>query len=102
MLQKAKASELRQNEMYLTVALILLKYEVIFLYLQIKRPCTESSSGIGNILVLGRASHGGGGLLLLWSTGSRHKGFGAPWHVGSSWTRDQTHVPCVDRQMLNH
>ena len=49
----AKASELRQNEMYLTVALILLKYEVIFLYLQIKRPCTESSSGIGNILVLG-------------------------------------------------
>lgn len=40
-------------EMYLTVALMLLKYEVIFLYLQIKMPRTESSNGIGNILVLG-------------------------------------------------
>ena len=23
-------------------------------------------------------------------------------HVGSSWTRDQTHVPCIGRQVLNH
>ena len=23
-------------------------------------------------------------------------------HVGSSWTRDQTHVPCIARQILNH
>ena len=23
-------------------------------------------------------------------------------HVGSSWTRDQTHVPCVDMWSLNH
>ena len=22
-------------------------------------------------------------------------GLVAPWHVGSSWTRDQTHVPCI-------
>ena len=24
------------------------------------------------------------------------------WYVGSSQTRDQTHVPCVGRQILNH
>ena len=68
-------------------------------------------------------------LLLLQSTGSRHSGFricdtwaqqlwlmgsGAqaqqlwcpdlvvPWHVGSSWTRDGTHVPCIGRRILNH
>ena len=23
-------------------------------------------------------------------------------HVGSSWTRAQTHVPCIGRQILNH
>ena len=44
----------------------------------------------------------GGGLLLLWGTGSRPKGLVAPWHVGSSWTRDETHVPCTGGQMLNH
>ena len=26
----------------------------------------------------------------------------ALWHVESSWTRDQTHVPCLDRQILIH
>ena len=56
-------------------------------------------------------------LLLLQRTGSRHAGFmsfrawtqqlwhrglAALWHVGSSQTRDQTHVPCIDRQILNH
>ena len=55
--------------------------------------------------------------LLLWSTGSRHTGFSscgtpaqylwlvglvAPWHVGSSQTRDRTRVPCIGRQILNH
>ena len=24
------------------------------------------------------------------------------WYVGSSQTRDQTHVPCIGRQILNH
>ena len=24
------------------------------------------------------------------------------WHVGSSWSRDRTHVPCIGRQILNH
>ena len=29
-------------------------------------------------------------------------GLVAPQHVGSSQTRDQTHVPCIDKQILNH
>ena len=68
-------------------------------------------------------------LLLLWSMGSRCVGFSscgtqaqqlwltgaraqaqqlwcmglvAPWHVGSSKTRAQTHVPCIGRWTLNH
>ena len=56
-------------------------------------------------------------LLLLQSMASRCMGFSscdtlaqylwltglvAPWHVGSSRTRAQTHVPCIGRQTLNH
>ena len=56
-------------------------------------------------------------LLLLWGTGSRsadfsscgawaqqswHTGLVAPWHVGSSWTRDRSCVPCIGKQILNH
>ena len=33
----------------------------------------------------------------LWLTGLI-----APWHVGSSQTRAQTHVSCIGRQILNH
>ena len=33
---------------------------------------------------------------------SRHMGLVAPWRVGSSQTRDRTHVPCIGRQILNH
>ena len=29
-------------------------------------------------------------------------GLVAPWHVGSSWTRARTRVPCIGRQILNH
>ena len=29
-------------------------------------------------------------------------GLVAPWHVGSSWTRARTHVPCIGRRILNH
>ena len=29
-----------------------------------------------------------------------HMGLAALWHMGSSWTRDQTHVPCIGRQIL--
>ena len=51
-------------------------------------------------------------LLLLQSTGlqycsartqySWHTGFAAPQHVGSSQTRDWTHVLCIAWQILNH
>ena len=48
-------------------------------------------------------------LLLLWSTDSRahrlqylqNMGFVALWHGKSSWTRDQSHVPCIGRGILN-
>ena len=48
-------------------------------------------------------------LLLFWSTGSRahrlqglqHTGLVALQHVGSSWTRGRTHVPCIGRRILN-
>ena len=30
------------------------------------------------------------------------RGLVAPRHVGSSCTRDGTHVPCIERQILNH
>ena len=46
---------------------------------------------------------------LLWHMGTKmpaqqlwHTGLVAPWHVGSSWTRNQTCVPCIGRQILNH
>ena len=49
------------------------------------------------------------GLQQLWLAGSRaqaqqlwHTGLVAPWHVGSSWNRDRTHVPCIGRWILNH
>ena len=45
----------------------------------------------------------------LWLTGSRaqaqqlwRSGLVAPRHVGSSRTRDRTHVPCLGRRILNH
>ena len=40
----------------------------------------------------------------LWSTGSIVVGTGlvAPQHVGSSWTRDQTCVPCIGRRITYH
>ena len=48
-------------------------------------------------------------LVSCWSPGSKAQaqqlwctGFVAPRHVGSSWTRDRTHVSCRGRQILNH
>ena len=38
--------------------------------------------------------------LFLWPTGSRHVGFSCPWHVESSWTRDQTCVPALEGGFL--
>ena len=40
-----------------------------------------------------------------WLTGSvvvAYMGLVTPWHLGSSQTRDQTLVPCIGRQILNH
>ena len=47
-----------------------------------------------------------GRLLLFWSMSTSVHGLQelwpmslfSPWHVGSSWTRDQIHVSCIDRQ----
>ena len=48
-------------------------------------------------------------LLLLWNTGSRapaqklwHRDLAAQQHVESSRARDQSHVPCIGRQILIH
>ena len=37
-----------------------------------------------------------------WAQQLWHTGLVAPRHVGSSWTRAQTRVPCVGRRILNH
>ena len=41
-------------------------------------------------------------LLLWWSRRSQRAGLVALQHVGSSWTRVRTHVPCTGRRILNH
>ena len=41
----------------------------------------------------------------LWSARAQYlwcMGFDAPWHVGSSQTRDRTCVPCIGKQILNY
>ena len=37
-----------------------------------------------------------------WSSTGGTQAWAALQHVGSSWTRDQTYVPCIGRQILNH
>ena len=74
-----------------------------------------AACGLSSLIFVVRASHCSG-FSLLWSVGSRrvgfssrgtqaqqwHRGLVAPWHVGSPWTRAQTRVPCIGRQILNH
>ena len=57
------------------------------------------------------AAHGlqGARASQLWRVGSKAQahqlwrmGLVVPQHMGSSQTRDQTHVPCIGRQILNH
>ena len=70
------------------------------------------SRGCASLLCVGSSLRW---LLSLWSTGSRHADFSsfslwaqwlwpmrlaAPQHVASSRTRDQTHVPCIDRWIV--
>ena len=40
--------------------------------------------------------------LSMWAQQSCCKGSVVPQHVGSPWVRDQTHVPCISRLILNH
>ena len=54
-----------------------------------------------------QASHCGG--FSCWSVGSRawaqylwHTGLAAPCHLETSWTRYQTHVSCIGKQILHH
>ena len=53
-------------------------------------------------------AHQAPGLQQLWLAGFRawarelwHEGSAAPWHVESSRARDQTHVLCIGRRVLN-
>ena len=46
-------------------------------------------------LLIAMASLGGA-----WAPG--HMGLAASVHVGSSWTRNRTHVPRTGRRILNH
>ena len=41
-------------------------------------------------------------VLRVWAQWLWHMGLNALRHVGSSWTRDQTYVPCIGRQIPNH
>ena len=43
-------------------------------------------------------------VLVLWAQAQQSRCIGliASWHVQSSWPRDQTHVPCIGRQVLNY
>ena len=56
----------------------------------------------------GRASHCYGfSCCRTWALESRdptvlHTSLADPPHVGSSWTRNQMHVPCIGRQTFNH
>ena len=57
---------------------------------------------------LGGTASGVSGLQSLWLLSPRaqaqqlwHTGLVAPRHVGSSQTRNRTHVPCIDRWILN-
>ena len=51
---------------------------------------------------LWRLPCGGAQTLILGSSVVVAHGFSCPGHVGSSWPRDRTHVPCIGSQILNH
>ena len=56
--------------------------------------CGAQASRFGGFSCCGARAQGSG-LQWLWQ-----RGLVAPWHVGSSWTRDQTCVSCIGRQIL--
>ena len=38
----------------------------------------------------------------MWAQELWHMGLVAQWHMGSSWTRVRTLVPCIGKTILNH
>ena len=67
----------------------------------------SSSCGEGGLLFVAVRRLQAHALQQLWLVGSRaqaqqlwHMGLVAPQHVGSSWTRARTRVPCIGRQIL--
>ena len=76
----------------------------LFYFICIYSGCVGSSLLCGGYSLVG--VHG---LLIAVSIGSEvgaqslwHMGLVSPWHVKSSWTRNQTRVPHIGRQILNH
>ena len=63
----------------------------------LRRSCNSWASHCGWLLLLQRTGSRVWGLQQLWLGG-----LAAQWHVGSSRNKDQTHVPCAGRQILNH
>ena len=58
---------------------------------------TRTLGSRASVVVARRLSSCGAHAQYLWRTG-----LVAPRHVGSSWTRAQTRVPCIGRWILNH
>ena len=61
-----------------------------------------SSVAVRSLLIAGASPVAAHGLWGTWASVVVHVGFIAPWFVETSWTRDQTHVPCTGWWILNH
>ena len=87
---------------------LFLKY-IYYLFFAVLGPCcctrAFSSCSVQGLLFVVVCGFSLWWFLLLWSTQAQWvwgTGSAAPWHVGSSWTRDRTHVLCIGRQNLKH
>ena len=60
-----------------------------------RRLCSAWASVAGALRLSGCGSQAVGSTVVVHS-------LVAPGHVGSSWIRDQIHVPCIGRQTLYH
>ena len=96
------------ESLYFIIIILLLAALGLHCYLQAFSSCPEQ----GLLSSCDAQAYSLQWLLLLQSMGSKawasvavpHKcaGLVVPQHVGSSWTRDQTHVLCTGRRILNH
>ena len=57
---------------------------------------------VHRLLIVGASLAAEHGLWGAWASVVVHVGLVAPWCVESSWTRDQTRVPCIGWWILNH